>query len=164
LAADPEHGPSGRPVRAILFDKTPAANGSLAWRQDRVIAVRERVEVNGFGPWSRKHGALHVAPPFEILRRMVTLRIHLDAVSEENAPLLVAPGSHLLGRIPEAEIATTVAKCGEGACLAQPGDVWTYAAPILHAPERATKPSHRRVLQVDYAVGALPGGLTWLGI
>lgn len=157
-------GQTARPVRAILFDKTPAANWSLAWHQDRVVAVSERKEVEGFGPWTRKHGALHVAPPFEVLARMLTLRVHLDPAPETNAPLLVAPGSHRMGRVPEADIPNVVSKCGVAACLAEAGDVWTYATPILHTSERASVPTRRRVLQVDYAVDDLPGGLRWLGV
>lgn len=157
-------GNAATPVRAILFDKTPSGNWSLAWHQDRVVAVRERIEVEGFGPWTRKHGALHVAPPFEVLADMITLRIHLDATPSSNAPLLIAPGSHRLGRILEADVPTVVEKCGVHACLAEPGDIWTYATPILHASERASAPTHRRVLQVDYAVGRLAGGLEWLGV
>lgn len=157
-------GVIARPVRAILFDKTASANWSLAWHQDRVVAVCERKEVEGFGPWTRKHGALHVAPPFELLARMLTLRIHLDAVPETNAPLLVAPGSHRFGRIPEADVPDVVSKCGVAMCLAEAGDVWIYATPILHASDRATAATGRRVLQVDYAVDDLPGGLQWLGV
>lgn len=128
-----------------------------------MIAVRERVEAEGFGPWTRKHGALHVAPPFEVLAQMATLRVHLDPVPELNAPLLVAPGSHRLGRIAEADVPAVVVRCGAAACLAAPGDVWLYSTPILHASERATAPARRRVLQVDYALDDLPGGLQWLG-
>ena len=153
-----------RPVRAILFDKTPAANWSLPWHQDRVIAVRQRVEVEGFGPWTRKHGALHVAPPFEVLARMITLRVHLADVPGANAPLLIAPGSHRLGRIAETDVPTVVERCGVATCLAHAGDIWLYSTPILHASERASHPAHRRVLQVDYAVGELPGELEWLGV
>lgn len=153
-----------QPVRAILFDKTASTNWSLAWHQDRVVAVRERRDVGGFGPWTRKHGALHVAPPFEVLARMTTLRVHLDPVPETNAPLLIAPGSHRLGRISEADVPGVVGRCGVATCLARPGDIWLYATPILHASERAAAPASRRVLQVDYALGDLPGGLAWLGV
>ena len=59
-------GPQARPVRAILFDKSPAANWALGWHQDRTIIVRERRDVPGFGPWTRKRGMLHVAPPFDL--------------------------------------------------------------------------------------------------
>jgi hypothetical protein len=76
----------------------------------------------------------------------------------------VAPGSHHLGRIAEGEIDAAVARCGVASCEAEAGDVWLYATPILHASEAAVAPRRRRVLQVDYAVGNLPGGLQWLGI
>jgi hypothetical protein len=78
-----------RPVRAVLFDKTAATNWSVAWHQDRTIAVMERVDVEGFGPWTVKSGLLHVAPLFDLLAGMLTLRVHLDPVPETNAPLLV---------------------------------------------------------------------------
>lgn len=41
-------GPSARPVRTLLFDKTAAQNWSLSWHQDRTIAVRRRIETPGF--------------------------------------------------------------------------------------------------------------------
>lgn len=157
-------GTAGQPVRAILFDKTPDTNWSLAWHQDRTIAVAERIDVDGFGPWTVKSGILHVAPPFEVFAEMVTLRVHLDPVPITNAPLLVAPGSHRFGRIPEVEVPDVARRCGTAACLADAGDIWSYATPILHASEAAVRPTHRRVLQVDFAAGDLPGGLKWLGV
>jgi hypothetical protein len=95
---------------------------------------------------------------------MTTLRLHLDPVPETNAPLLIAPKSHLMGRIPEAEVPAVVAHCGVAVCLAGAGDVWCYSTPILHASEAAKTPLRRRVLQVDYATDDLPGGLEWLGV
>ncbi len=157
-------GPCCRPVRAILFDKTAAMNWALGWHQDRTIAVKGRVDVDGFGPWTVKSGIVHVEPPFALLAGMVTLRVHLDAVLADNAPLLVAPGSHRLGRIPEAAIVHTVERCGSKACLADAGDIWLYATPIVHASRASAVPARRRVLQVDYAAAQLPTGLEWLGV
>ena len=93
-------GEKAMPVRALLFDKTEQTNWSLGWHQDRTVAVKERINVTGFGHWSLKEGIHHVEPPSEILSRMITLRAHLDDCGEENEPLLVAPGSHKLGRVP----------------------------------------------------------------
>jgi ectoine hydroxylase-related dioxygenase (phytanoyl-CoA dioxygenase family) len=107
---------------------------------------------------------VHVEPPFDLLATMVTLRVHLDAVPVSNAPLLIAPGSHRRGRIPTPEIPDVVHQCGIIPCLAEAGDTWLYATPILHASDAAVEPSHRRVLHIDYAVGELPGGLQWLGV
>ncbi len=157
-------GPHSRPVRAILFDKTPDTNWSLGWHQDRTICVKQRVDVEGFGPWTTKAGMQHVAPPFELLAQMVTLRVHLDDVAETNAPLLIAPGSHTAGQVPVEAIESVVQHRGIRQCLADAGDIWLYATPILHASEAASSPSRRRVLQLDFAAFELPGGLDWLGV
>ena len=156
-------GPQVKAVRALLFNKTASTNWSLAWHQDRTICVRERREVDAFGPWTTKQGQVHVAPPFELLARMATLRIHLDDVPENNAPLLIAPGSHLLGKVPVDEVDEAVSRCGTMACLATAGDVWLYSTPILHASKAASPPQRRRVLQVDFSAEDLPGGLAWCG-
>jgi hypothetical protein len=157
-------GTDSRPVRAILFDKTADANWSLAWHQDRTICVRQRAEVDGFGPWTTKQGMQHVAPPFDLLSRMITLRVHLDDVPATNAPLLIAPGSHKHGRVLINAIDEVVRLRGTVTCIATAGDVWAYATPILHASEAAAVPARRRVLQVDYAADGLPGQLEWLGV
>lgn len=163
LAAD-LLGPLASPLRAVLFNKSPAANWSLGWHQDRTIAVAERIEAPGFADWTLKSGIHHVIPPFELLERSLTLRIHLDPVTMANAPLQIAPGSHRLGRIPEPEIPAIVTRLGAAACLAERGDIWVYAAPILHASDRAIEPKARRVLQILYSADTLPNGLRWFGV
>jgi ectoine hydroxylase-related dioxygenase (phytanoyl-CoA dioxygenase family) len=157
-------GDNCRPVRAILFDKTPETNWALGWHQDRTISVKRRLAVDGFEIWSVKSGMVHVEPPFELLSGMATLRVHIDAVPASNAPLLIAPGSHKLGRIAESDVRDVVQRCGTVSCLADSGDIWLHATPILHASEAALAPMHRRVLQVDFSVEQLPGGLEWLGV
>jgi hypothetical protein len=153
-----------RPVRAILFEKTAETNWSLAWHQDRTICVRQKIDIEGFGPWTIKGGMQHVAPRFDILTRMVTLRVHMDDVPATNAPLLIVPGSHTEGRVPVNAVDEIVRRRGIQICIAEAGDVWLYATPILHASEAATHPTHRRVLQLDFAAEELPGGLEWLGV
>jgi len=157
-------GPAAFPVRAVLFNKTAGTNWALGWHQDRVIAVERRADVEGFGPWTCKDGQLHVAPPVAVLAGMVTLRVHLDPCGPDNSPLRVALGSHRLGRVPAAEAADAALRLPIFECLAERGDVWVYATPILHASDRARRPAGRRVLQIDYAAQALPGGLAWAGI
>ena len=157
-------GGTARAVRAVLFDKSPARNWALGWHQDRTIAVRSRVDMPGFSDWTVKDGIPHVVPPFEILARMLTLRVHLDPVGSDNAPLLIVPGSHRLGRIAEPEIADIAARLGEASCLAERGDLWLYATLILHASARAAEPNRRRVLQLLYSADDLPGRLEWLGV
>lgn len=157
-------GPACFPVRAVLFDKNAVTNWALGWHQDRTIVVRERREVPGFGPWTVKNGLQHVAPPIDVLAGMVTLRVHLDPVPQDNAPLLIARGSHRLGMVPETEVDAVVARSEIFACLAERGDVWLYRTLILHASAAASRPQRRRVLQVDYAAQPLPHGLEYLGM
>jgi len=95
---------------------------------------------------------------------MVTLRVHMDDVPATNAPLLIAPGSHAEGRVSVGAIQEVVRRRGTRVCIAEAGDVWLYATPILHASEAAAVPGSRRVLQVDFAAENLPDGLEWLGV
>jgi hypothetical protein len=155
-------GEAARPIRAIAFDKSANANWRLGWHQDRVIPVRERVEVPGFSAWSVKSGQLHVQPPVETISRMATLRVHVDAVDDENAPLRFLVGSHKLGRLTDAHIAALARDGVKARCLAQPGDVWAYSTPVVHSSAEQRRSGRRRVLQVDYSADDLPGGLEWV--
>ena len=92
------------------------------------------------------------------------VRAHLDDVPATNAPLLIAPGSHKYGRVAVDDVDRVIEVCGSASCVAEAGDVWLYATPILHASEAASLPRSRRVLQVDYAAEELPFGLEWLGV
>jgi hypothetical protein len=157
-------GSEARPVRAVLFDKTPDANWAVAWHQDRTIVVQQREDVPGYGPWSTKDGLTHVAPPITVLGRMITVRAHLDPCGPDNAPLKVALGSHHLGRVPARDAEAMARRHPLAIHTADAGDLWAYATPILHASDRAGRPSRRRVLQVDYTAFDLPAPLRWLGV
>jgi hypothetical protein len=157
-------GHYAQPVRAILFDKSPVNNWALGWHQDRTIAVAKRHQVNGFGPWSIKARVDHVEPPFEFMERLRTIRIHLDDVDQTNAPLLIATGSHRLGRIAESKIDAVVETCEIAQCHAKAGDIWLYATSILHASASSSSEARRRVLQIDYADVDLPEPLEWHGL
>ena len=154
-------GPGAFPVRGILFDKTPDANWKVAWHQDLAIAVREKRDTPGFGPWSEKAGVAHVQPPAAVLERMLTVRVHLDDCGPENGPVHVIPGSHRHGRLDaEAsgrlrESTTAVPTCtGAGAAL-------LMRPLLLHASSPSTTPAHRRVIHIEFAADDLPGGLEW---
>jgi ectoine hydroxylase-related dioxygenase (phytanoyl-CoA dioxygenase family) len=157
---EPILGSGGLPVRAILFDKVPEANWKVPWHQDLSIAVHEKIEVAGFGPWSTKAGVIHVQPPAEILEKMLAVRIHLDECDHTNGPVRVIPGSHRYGRIPE----TNVAEHSSGVyvnCLVPAGGVLLMKPLLLHASSPSQSPKHRRVIHIEYAAAALPDGLRW---
>ena len=149
-----------RPVRGVFFDKNPARNWAIPWHQDIAIAVAARVETPGFTGWSVKEGVPHANPPPQILAGMITLRIHLDDCDAANGALRVAPGSHRHGLLNDAQIARLTAQ-GVVPCCARRGDAVAMRPLLLHASSRATSPSHRRVIHLEYSADQLPNGLAW---
>ncbi|MEJ7813176.1 MAG: phytanoyl-CoA dioxygenase family protein [Gemmatimonadaceae bacterium] len=154
-------GPHCVAVRAILFDKTPAANWKVAWHQDVTVAVRVRRPAPGFGPWSEKEGVTHVQAPAEVLEGMVALRVHLDDCGPDNGPVRVVPGSHRAGRLSAEAAKSWQARAAPVECLAARGGVLAMRPLLLHASSPARVPAHRRVVHIEYAEGPLPGGLEW---
>ena len=154
-------GSAARVVRGIYFDKNRDANWKVAWHQDMTIAVRERVDVEGYGPWSIKAGIHHVQPPVSVLENMLTLRIHLDEADESNGALRVFPGSHKLGRLEPREIDHWKEQQKPITCVVRSGGAMLMRPLLLHSSSVAVNPNHRRVLHFEYASIDLPGGLEW---
>lgn len=149
------------PVRAIYFDKSSEANWLVPWHQDLTLAVRDRADVPGFGPWSTKDGIPHVQPPVELLEQVLTFRLHLDNADEFNGALRVLPGSHRLGRLSAKQIKELRTRHTEVLCGACAGDALLMRPLLLHASSRSTSPRHRRILHIEYAAFDLPSGLHW---
>lgn len=159
LADDPRlraHVGGARVVRGILFDKTPEANWAVPPHQDLNVALAERHDVAGFGPWSVKAGVPHAIPPVKVLRGMLTVRIHLDPCGPDDGPLRVVPGTHR-DKIPEADLP-------DGPwieCHAKAGGAVLMRPLAVHASPRAARPTRRRVIHLEYASTELPPPLRW---
>jgi Phytanoyl-CoA dioxygenase (PhyH) len=156
-------GPGALPMRGLFFDKTPTVNWNLPWHQDLTIAVRERRDVPGFGPWTLKGGIPHAHAPADLLARMVTIRVHLDDCGRASGPMRVLPGSHTTGKLDPGAIAAWTARANTHAvdCLVTAGGVVVMRPLLLHASASGTGPAHRRVIHLEYAAEPLPGGLQW---
>ena len=160
---EPVLGPGAFAVRGILFDKTPDANWKVTWHQDLTIAVQERREAEGFGPWSEKAGIVHVQPPAEVLERMVTVRLHLDPCGPGNGPVQLISGSHRVGRLSAGDVQAWRTRAEPVAACTGAGGVLLMRPLALHASSPATLPAHRRVIHLEFAADELPGGLEWHG-
>ena len=119
------------------------------------------MDVPGFGPWSVKHAVVHVQPPREVLEAMLTVRLHLDECGEDNGPLRVVVGSQARGIIPPSQIECAVRDGWIRTCLVPRGGALLMRPLLLHASSPARRPTHRRVLHLEYACGDLPHGLRW---
>jgi ectoine hydroxylase-related dioxygenase (phytanoyl-CoA dioxygenase family) len=148
-------------ARATLFNKTPDANWKVPWHQDVTIAVKEKREAEGYGPWSVKAGVVHVQPPSEVLERMLTVRVHIDPCHATNGALKVMPGSHRFGKLDQNNVDVYLDEQRSVCCTANAGDALLMRPLLLHASSAAVEPTHRRVLHFDYAAGDLVEGLHW---
>lgn len=154
-------GGDARIVRSILFDKTPETNWLVPWHQDATIALAERAEIAGFGPWSIKDGEHHCTPPRELLDQIVVIRIHLDACGPDNGPLRVIPRSHRDGLVESSATSRMVEQGPIVECCTDLGGVVGMRPHTVHSSPRATQPSRRRVLHLECTAARLPSGLAW---
>jgi hypothetical protein len=146
-------------VRVLYFDKPPEQSWALPWHKDMTIAVRNnRLPSTHFGKPTSKAGVPHVEASRELLDSMLTVRVHLDEVTEENGPLKVLPGSHLNGK--EATHTERPAQT----ILARPGDVLLMRPLVSHCSNKSLPGSrrHRRIVHLEFAgVAQLPDGYVW---
>jgi hypothetical protein len=152
-------GPGFGLVRCLFFDKPPEQTWSLPWHKDLTIAVREHVaDSTGFTKPTRKAGVPHVEAPQEVLDQMLTLRIHLDDITEKNGPMNAIPSSHRTGK--EMNIDEKLAQ----SILVQRGDVLAIRPLVAHnsVSSHADNTRHRRILHLEFAASPeLADGYRW---
>lgn len=151
-------GPSAGLVRVLFFDKPPEQSWSLPWHKDQSIAVAGHGTLpSGYSRPTIKRGVPHLIAPDALLREMLTLRIHLDAMTADNGPLQVVPQSHHSSTDPGVGVENrTTIHAVAGEILAM--------RPLLTHASGLSKPGttqHRRILHLEFAAGPLPEPLQW---
>ncbi len=148
-------GDSAGVVRGLFFDKPPGHSWALPWHRDYTIAVKDHRPSPGFAKPTMKAGVPHLEAPEWLLKTILTVRIHLDAMADDNGPLRVVPGSHRN----ESEIVDdAVTLHCEG------GDALLMRPLLLHASGHSLPGSanHRRIVHLECAGSReLPDGLEW---
>ena len=152
-------GPRLGVVRALFFDKPPGGSWALPWHKDLTIAVRDNSlpGARDLHP-TRKAGVPHIEAPEAVLANMLTARIHLDGVDDDNGPLKVVPGSHHDGKTLRLE-GTPVRTLHADA-----GDVLLIRPLVAHCSNRSLTGTtrHRRILHLELASEPeLFGELVW---
>jgi hypothetical protein len=146
-------------VRALYFDKPPERSWALPWHKDLTIAVRDNtLPSTHFRKPTRKADVPHVEAPVEVLQSILTVRVHLDEVTEENGPVRVLPGSHNSGKTLQIEEAKAVT------ILVNRGDVLLIRPLVAHSSTNSHPETlrHRRILHFEFAARAwLPDCYEW---
>ncbi|MCH9809424.1 MAG: phytanoyl-CoA dioxygenase family protein [Alphaproteobacteria bacterium] len=117
--------------RIQVFNKSEGANWFVPWHQDRAEDGADR--------------------PVSTLEQTVALRIHLDDCNEDCGPLEVLPGSHLNGRLDAKAIKQKLASTRPWLCLAERGEIVAMRPLLVHRSKRATRPTARRVIHLEYS-------------
>jgi Phytanoyl-CoA dioxygenase (PhyH) len=145
-------------ARVLFFDKPPGESWALPWHKDLAIAVKDNgLRSTEFKRPTTKYGVPHVEGPTWLLERMLTARLHLDDVTNENGPLKVLPGSHCGGK----------AGAGTGhevRILCERGDVLLMRPLLSHCSGHSNDSTmrHRRVLHLEFSpIRELPDGFEW---
>jgi hypothetical protein len=154
-------GPDAIAVKGTFFDKIADANWNVPYHQDLTVAVKSRVDAPDYGRWSVKGGVVQVQAPASVLENMLAVRIHLDDCGRSNGPLRVLGGTHLVGRCSSGDIDRLRSSTAETILEALTGDVILMRPLLLHASSAAQTPGHRRVIHLEFANAALPGGVEW---
>jgi hypothetical protein len=157
-------GPRAGLVRALFFDKPPERSWSLPWHKDRTLAVKDNQKPSSiFSRPTVKAGIPHVEAPEDFLAGMLTLRIHLDAMTSENGPLSVIPGSHRTVNLDAGDL-----EADGGAepveIHAAAGDVLAMRPLLSHSSSMPHEGNthHRRIIHLEFAPSAdLPDGYAW---
>jgi len=149
-------------VRALFFDKPPGRSWSLPWHKDMTIAVRDNSRPSRhFCKPTTKAGVPHVEAPQWLLERMLTARVHLDDVTDENGPLRVVAASHRSGKEP-LDVAAHDPRVRS--ILVSAGDVLLIRPLVAHSSGNSREGTwrHRRIVHLEFAPAArLPDDYDW---
>jgi hypothetical protein len=148
-------GPRAVLVRGLYFDKPPGGSWSLPWHRDLTIAVKRHGPLGRFKKPTVKAGVPHLEAPADLLRGMLTARVHLDAMTMRNGPLQVMPGSHLMDDA-ACRAAVTL--------LCAAGDVLLMRPLVSHASLISADDcrEHRRIVHLEFSpTPDLPDGYQW---
>lgn len=139
------------PFRATLFDKSLETNWLVVWHQDTALPLKNRKEIDGWGPWSVKDGITYAHAPTYALQKVIALRIHFDDSIAENGPLRVLPGTHNLGVLTDEQVFELSTKNSAIDCVASRGAVLAMRPLLIHSSSKSQNESARRVLHIEYA-------------
>ncbi len=146
-------------TKAIYFDKPKESNWFVSCHQDLSISVSNRKEIADYQNWTSKLGQIGVQPPTEILKSILTIRIHLDDTDEQNGALKVIPKSHSNGIIRLEKL--NLENEQSVFCSVAKGGVMLMKPLLLHASKRSTGNKQKRVIHLEFSNRELAGELDW---
>lgn len=146
-------------VKSIYFDKPAGSNWFVVYHQDLTISVTEKIDTEGFGPWTVKPDQFSVQAPASLLKEILTVRIHLDDTDAHNGALRILQGTHREGILRHPQVSTE--HFTEHTCSVKSGGVMLMRPLLMHASSRSRHGSGRRVIHIELCDREPGGNLQW---
>lgn len=146
-------------VAARLLDAAAGDGRELQWHQDCRVAVRERMDVPGYGPWKSRVGIWRVEAPSSVLSQMLVVRLYLDDSADGSGAFQILPGSHRAGKLTSGAIQQLVDTEVAVTPQAARGTFMAMRPLLLHAALASV--SHYRVLHMEFAPLEAISPLQW---
>ena len=155
---------TGRELVAVACDLDNSAEPCDRvgeWHQDRVVSVRERMDISGYGPWTLKVGVPYVEPPSAVLAQMLVVRVYLEAEVGDSYALHVIPGSHEGGKLTP-EVIDSLVSAGVAVAPEVGKGSFLLARPLLlHSTRQSAGESSVRLLRFVFAPTEAISPLQW---
>lgn len=154
---------TGRQLVAVAARVENCLTGDSApqWRQESVVAVRERMDVRGFGPWTTQVGVPHVGAPSSVLKQMLILRVVLDGDADDAPALQVIPGSHRGGKLDDDGVRDVVKTVAATTLRTPTGKLLLLNPLLVHAVAASAEQRRYHVLQIVFAPAEAISPLQW---
>ena len=143
-------GVPGFAIDAMFFDKHGDVNWAVPAHQDVVVPVPVGAGADAARHIRCRHGVRYGEPAALVLQELVALRVHFDDALASNGGLSLATGSHVRGRLSDAEI-RQLPHAAYRPYDCRTGDVLLMRPLVVHRSPRSLGATHRRVLHVLYA-------------
>jgi ectoine hydroxylase-related dioxygenase (phytanoyl-CoA dioxygenase family) len=146
-------GVSQTAVQCTLFVKDLERNWLVPLHRDYNVPFKTKIDSPNWSAWSIKQSVHFARPPEDVLKALVTVRVHLEDTDIENGALQVVTGSHRSTR-----------EDGERSAHFVPrGGAFVMRPLLLHASSKL-KSGARRVLHFVYGPAELPDGAKWANV
>ena len=137
-------------IKSIYFDKPPRSNWPVNWHQDITVNLKNKIEDTRFKNWRFLDDRVVAQPNIELLKSILTFRIHLDKTDKNNGALSVVDDSEDDGIIRIDEDYLNAVKSRINITEIGRGGVMMMSPLTVHSSRRSkSNDSRRRVIHLE---------------
>ena len=133
------------PVQCTLFQKNKNNNWLVAMHQDKSLSFNSENDQEFYINTRVKDGLRVFQPSVDILKKVIAIRLSLDASHKNNGPLRILAGTHAKGILDSNAMDTEKARVVETVPEIDRGGLLCIRPLLLHASSKSITADQRRV-------------------